>query len=93
MSILENLKPAKEIKTFEITAYSEDMTLFINALDYLQAKYKGGGKFTQEALFEHLSSPLREDKKLMEYNEGHPKRKGRGSRSKGRDEKKKEAMQ
>jgi len=64
-----------------------------DALDYLQAKYKGGGKFTQEALFEHLSSPLREDKKLMEYNEGHPKRKGRGSRSKGRDEKKKEAMQ
>ena len=67
MSFLEKLEPTKNSKTFEITAFNEDMDLFINAISYLQAKFKGGGKFTQESLFEHLTTPLREDKKLMDF--------------------------
>jgi len=87
MSILENLEPTKQAKTFEITAFDEDMELFLGAIDYLSKNYKGTGKFTQEALFEHLTNQLRGDKELLEFMQNKPKRRGRGGKSKAGNEK------
>lgn len=67
MNLFENLKPTKQVKTYEITTYCEDMNIFMAAIDYLHKKNKGQGKFTQEAVFEHLVQQLKDDKDLMNF--------------------------
>lgn len=67
MSLFEDLKPTKEVKTYEITTFSEDMDIFMAVPEYLEKKNKGQGKFTQEVVFEHLIQQLKEDKDLMSF--------------------------
>jgi acyl carrier protein phosphodiesterase len=75
MSILNSIAPTKEKKQFEVELYTEDMELFNHALSFLQSEHRGASTFTQEALFEHIMSPLRSDQDLQEYIEKSRKKK------------------
>jgi hypothetical protein len=93
MSLLEKLQPVKKEITHSITVYEEDVELFLNAVEYMNNKFKGGGKFTEAQLFEHVCNVLREDVGVKEYNLKRSKRKFRGTRGKGKAEKQSEVVQ
>lgn len=64
MSILETLKPTKNVKTFEIHAFEDDMTFFEKAVKALKKQHRGTGEINSETLFEHLIQSLRNDTEL-----------------------------
>jgi len=79
MSILDNLKPVKHVKKFDLSAFEDDINLFRSALQYVQKNSKEEGKYTEEILFERLLSPLREDNNLVEFSRRLPKKRPRTS--------------
>lgn len=82
MSILENVKPTKSATKFEINAYEDDIKIFNAALDFLNSKNKMTGKFTQESLFELLTTQLRQDEDLTNYLSPRKKRKNKNDADK-----------
>ena len=82
MSILETLKPTKNVKTFEIHAFEEDMTYFDAAVKALKKQHKGTGEINSETLFEHLVQSLRKDTELSKHISDSPSKRRRSTSTK-----------
>lgn len=86
MSFLDSITPKKNMDELSITVFEEDRALFESALNFLKSKHKGSSEFSSEGLFEHLLSPLRADKELMEYINSGGSRRGRRALKKNSSE-------